>query len=60
MKQRLSGSDTYNGQEAGQIKDTETEEACLMWAPPMYISSVNFQFMNHFFNGDSLDMNLFI
>ncbi|KAF2614488.1 hypothetical protein F2Q70_00007258 [Brassica cretica] len=34
-QQRHSGSDTYNGQEAGQIKDAETEEACLMWAPPI-------------------------
>lgn len=29
-QQRLGGSDTENGQEAGQIEDAETEEAGLM------------------------------
>uniref|UniRef100_M4EIJ8 THO complex subunit 1 n=1 Tax=Brassica campestris TaxID=3711 RepID=M4EIJ8_BRACM len=41
-QQRLGGSDTDNGQEAGQIEDTETEEGGLMDTdlnhPPMPIS----------------------
>ncbi|KAJ0233915.1 THO complex subunit 1 [Hirschfeldia incana] len=41
-QQRLDGSDTDNGQEAGQIKDTETEEGGLMETdlnhPPLPIS----------------------
>lgn len=41
-QQRLGGSDTDNGQEAGQIEDTETEEAGLMDSdldhPPMPVS----------------------
>ncbi|KAF8052065.1 hypothetical protein N665_1615s0009 [Sinapis alba] len=41
-QQRLGGSDTDNGQEAGQIEDTETEEGGLMETdlnhPPMPIS----------------------
>ncbi|ESQ40922.1 hypothetical protein EUTSA_v10013059mg [Eutrema salsugineum] len=41
-QQRLGGSDTDNGQEAGQIEDAETEEAGLMETdldhPPMPVS----------------------